>query len=67
MCYLVLVFCFSKVKSPIKWLQVMKREIVKLNFHKIVSGYINFKFYEIRLRGYLVIANYMDFKSIQGL
>ena len=26
-----------------------------------------FKFHEIRFRGYLVIANYMDFKSIQGL
>ena len=29
--------------------------------------YIYFKFHEIRFRGYLVIANYMDFKSIQGL
>ena len=29
--------------------------------------YICFKFDEIWLRGYLVIANYMDFKSIQGL
>ena len=26
-----------------------------------------FMFHEIRFRGYLVIANYMDFKSIQGL
>ena len=29
--------------------------------------YISIKFDEIRFRGYLVIANYMDFKSIQGL
>ena len=29
--------------------------------------YIYFKFHEIQFRGYLVIANYMDFKSIQGL
>ena len=29
--------------------------------------YIHFKFHEIRFRGYLVIANYMDFKSIKGL
>ena len=29
--------------------------------------YIYFKFHEIRFRSYLVIANYMDFKSIQGL
>ena len=28
---------------------------------------ISFKFDEIRFGGYLVIANYMDFKSIQGL
>ena len=26
-----------------------------------------FKFHEIPYRGYLIIANYMDFKSIQGL
>ena len=29
--------------------------------------HIKFKFHEIRFRGYLVIANYMDFKSVQGL
>ena len=29
--------------------------------------YICSMFHEIRFRGYLVIANYMDFKSIQGL
>ena len=34
--------------------------------HLIVI-YIYFKFPEIRLRGYLVMSNYMDFKSIQGL
>ena len=34
--------------------------------HLIVI-YFYFKFHEIQLRGYLVIANYMDFKSIQGL
>ena len=29
--------------------------------------YICFKFHEIRFRGYLVIAYFMDFQSIQGL
>ena len=29
--------------------------------------YIYFKFHEIRFQEYLVIANFMDFKSIQGL
>ena len=28
---------------------------------------IYFKFHETLFRGYLVIANYMDFQSIQGL
>ena len=28
--------------------------------------YTCFKFHEIRFRGYLVIAKYIDFKSIQG-
>ena len=32
-----------------------------------INMYIYFKFHEIRFKGYLVIANYMDFKSIQGL
>ena len=34
--------------------------------NKIVI-YICFKFHEIRFRSYLVIANHMDFKPIQGL
>ena len=34
---------------------------------RLIVIYIYFKFHEIRFRGYLVIANYMDFKSIQGL
>ena len=29
--------------------------------------YFYFKFHKIQFRGYLVIVNYMDFKSIQGL
>ena len=29
--------------------------------------YNDIYFHEIRFRGYLVIANYTDFKSIQGL
>ena len=33
----------------------------------LIVIYIYFKFHEIRLWGYLVIANYMDFKSLQGL
>ena len=33
----------------------------------LIVIYINFKFDEIRFRGYLGMANYMDFKSIQGL
>ena len=35
--------------------------------HGVIVIYISFKFHEIRFRGNLVIANYMDFKSIQGL
>ena len=34
---------------------------------RLIVIYFYFKFYEIQFRGYLVIANYMDFKSIQGL
>ena len=34
---------------------------------RLIVIYIYFKFHEIRFRGYLVIANYMDFQSIQGL
>ena len=34
---------------------------------RLIVIYISFKFDKIRFRGYLVIANYMDFKSIQGL
>ena len=33
----------------------------------LIVIYISIKFNEIRFRGYLVIADYMDFKSIQGL
>ena len=33
----------------------------------VIHVYILFKFPEIRFRGYLVIANYMDFISIQRL
>ena len=28
---------------------------------------IYFKFHEIRFRGYVVLVNFVDFKSIQGL
>ena len=31
---------------------------------RLIAIYIYIKFHEIRLRGYLIIANYMDFKSI---
>ena len=34
---------------------------------RLVVIYFYFKFHEIKFRGYLVTANYMDFKSIQGL
>ena len=34
---------------------------------RLIVIYIYFKFNEIQFGGYLVIANYMDFKSIQGL
>ena len=42
---------------------------MKLDMHQpLIVIYTCFKFHEIWLsRGYLVIANYMDFKSIQGL
>ena len=33
----------------------------------LIVIYIYFKFHEIPCRGYLGLANYMDFKSIQGL
>ena len=34
---------------------------------RLIVIYFYFKFHEIQSTGYLVIANYMDFKSIQGL
>ena len=41
---------------------------MKLDVHqRLIVIYIYYKFHEIWFRGYLVIANYMDFKSIQGL
>ena len=36
-------------------------------YQRLIVIYIQFKFHEIQFRGYLVMANYMDFKSIQGL
>ena len=43
-------------------------KMTKLDVHQcLIVIYICFKFDEIRFRGYLVIANYMAFKSIQGL
>ena len=43
---------------------------MKFDVHQhliMIYTYTCFKFHEIRFRGYLVIANYMDFKLIQGL
>ena len=40
----------------------------ELDVHqRLIVIYIYLKFHEIRFRVYLVIANYMDFKLIQGL
>ena len=42
--------------------------LTKLYIHQcFMVIYICIKFDEILFRGYLVIANYMDFKPIQGL
>ena len=42
--------------------------LTKLDVHQcLIVIYICIKFHEIRLWGYLVIANYMDFKLVQGL
>ena len=35
--------------------------------HSVIVIHIQCKFHEIQFIGYLVKANYMDFKSIQGL
>ena len=40
----------------------MKRDV----YQRLIVIYIYYKFHEIRFRGYLVMANYIDFKSIQG-
>ena len=34
---------------------------------RLIVIYIHFNLHEIRFRGCLVIADYIDFKSIQGL
>ena len=40
----------------------------ELDVHqRLIVIYTCFKFHKIWFRGNLVIANYMDFKSIQGL
>ena len=40
----------------------------QLDVHQcLIVIYIYLKFHDIQFRGYLVIANYMDFKSTQGL
>ena len=45
-----------------------KASLTKLYVHQChIVIYIHFMFHKNRFRGYLVIANYMDFKSIQGL
>ena len=42
--------------------------LTKLDVHQwLIVIYIYFKFHEIQFRSYLVIANYMDFKSVQEL
>ena len=42
--------------------------LLKLNVLQCLTViYFHFKFHKIQFSGYLVIANYMDFKSIQGL
>ena len=41
---------------------------IKIDVHQhLIAIYISFKFHELRFRGYLVIAIYKHFKSIQGL
>ena len=45
-----------------------QNRLAKLNVHQcLIVIYICFKVDEIQFRGNLVIANYMDFKLIQGL
>ena len=45
-----------------------KRAQQKLDFQQgIIMIYIYFKFHKILFGRYLVMANFMDFKSIQGL
>ena len=34
---------------------------------RLIVIYIYIRFHEIQFKGDLVIANYMDFKSVQGL
>ena len=46
----------------------LEASLTKLDVHQcLIVIYISIKFVEIWFRGYFVIANYMDFKSIQGL
>ena len=44
---------------------LMKRDVHQRLI--VIYIYTYFKFHEIRFRGYLVMANCMDFQSIQGL
>ena len=47
---------------------ITNASLTKLDVHQcLIVMYICSKFHIFRLRGYLVIANYMDFKSIQGI
>ena len=46
----------------------MQTSLIKIDMlQRLIVIYIYFKFHEIQFRGYLVMANYLDFKSIQGL
>ena len=44
-----------------------KTSLMKLDvLQRLIVIYIYFKFHEIRFRGYLVIANYMDLNQFKG-
>ena len=48
-------------------MQYLSQSDETLRASALYSDIYLFKFHEIRFRGNIVMANYMDFKSIQGL
>ena len=57
---------FYQFKGYNSW--TTNASLTKLHLHQcLVVIYIYLKFHEIRVGGYIVIANYMAFWSIQGL